>query len=92
MAIVSISRNDIDTILSTAGTRLVSVVFTKKSGEKREMVGHLKVKSKLAGGYSTISHIPELVSIYDMKNGYRCFSKNRLIQMKVNGNLYKIKD
>lgn len=93
MAIVSISRNDIDTILSTAGTNFLSVSFKKKDGSIRHLSGHLKVTKHLKGGESTIKDIPDLVSIYDMQNqGYRCFSKNRLMKMRVNGNIYKIKD
>jgi len=93
MAIVSITRDQIDTILSTAGTNFLSVTFKKKDGSLRNLAGHLKVTKHLKGGESTISHIPDLVPIYDIQNqGYRCFDKNRLLKMRVNGNIYNIKD
>lgn len=93
MAIVSISRNDIDTILDTAGTGFLSVQFFKKDMSIRNLQGHLKVTKHLKSGESTIAHKESLVSIYDIQaKSYRCFDKNRLIQMKVNGNIYKIKD
>lgn len=93
MAVVSINRSDVDTILSTAGTGFLSVQFFKKDMSIRNLNGHLKVVKHLKGGESTIAHKENLVSIWDRnEKSYKCFDKNRLIQMRVNGNLYKIKD
>ncbi len=91
MAKSTITRDMIDTILHTAGTRFMSVEFMKKDGTIRPLQGHLKVKKHLKGGTSSISNNNDLVSIYDMRSkGYRCFSKSRLQRIRVDGNIYTV--
>lgn len=93
MTTVKITRDQIDTILATAGSHFLSVEFEKLNGEIRHLNGHLKVVKYLAGGESTIAGHEDLVSIFDnAKKAYRCFSKDRLKRMKVNGNEYVIAD
>lgn len=89
---ISITRDAIDTILSTAGTQFVSVLFEKKDKSERQLTGHLKCSKHLKGGESTIAHKEDLVSIYDVQaKGYRCFAKSRVKKLTVNGNTYIVK-
>ena len=74
------------------GKRIFSVVFTKKKdGSERRMTCHNGVKKYLKGGKSTIRHKKELVSTYEMKGGYKCFSVLRLKQVKGNGRTVSLK-
>jgi hypothetical protein len=43
------------------------VVFTKKNGERRHMVARTGVKSYLRGGSSRVSHLPHLMTVFDVQ-------------------------
>lgn len=69
--------------------KFVTVEFIKKDGNKRVMNCRAGVKKHLAGGKSTIAHIPELVSVWTNK-GYRCFNIDRLLSVKAGGVKYNV--
>ena len=51
----------------------------------------LKCTKHLAGGESTIKHVPNLIGCYDMQTqGYRCINTDTLKSLKCNGEEYKV--
>lgn len=59
-------------------SRIFTVTFTKKDGTSRVMNCRRDVRKHLKGGESTIADKPNLVSVYEMGGGYRCFDIRRV--------------
>lgn len=72
--------------------RIFSVKFiSRTTGEFREMTCRTGVTKHLAGGeraYDPAEH--NLVYVYDMKNGYRCFPLDGLTEIKIDGEWHTI--
>jgi len=85
-----ISRSKV--VLAAAAIKAVesgkffSVEFVKKDGSVRKMNCRGGVKKYLKGGDSTIKHIDNLVSVFDMQaKQYRCFDVSRLNMVRFGG-------
>jgi hypothetical protein len=82
----------INEIRNLAGTQIFSAKFVKKDGTVREMVCRLGVKKHLKGGElaydaKSMGYLP----VFDMqKEEYRMININTLIEVKINGMVYKV--
>lgn len=77
-------KQAIEYLNSSYGREFVVPVYD----EFMEMTCRTGVKSKLAGGGSTIRHIDDLISVYVKQNGregYRCFSAFNVLSIKAGG-------
>lgn len=82
------TANNIEATLTSLqqSGKFFSVTFTKKNGEERTFKGvRFNVKKHTKGGVSTTAHIPDLVTVWNEEEGYKCFSKNRVISIRANG-------
>ena len=63
--------------------KFFSVIFTKKNGEVRHMVARTGVKSYLRGGSNRVSHLPHLMTVFDVqKLEYRNINLNTVSKIK----------
>ena len=70
-----------------------TVVFEKKNGETRLMNGRLGVKKYCGSVGSTTSHLPNLVTVFEVnKKQYRNFDLERLIEVRVEGKVFKVNE
>ena len=78
-------------IVEKAGNNIFSAKFVKKNGEVRDMVCRLNVKKHLKGGELKYdAKARNLLPVFDMqKEGYRMINISTLIQLKINGEVYK---
>jgi len=82
---------DISKIKELAGSQIFSVKFIKKDGSLREMVCRLGVKKHLKGGElaydaKSLGYLP----VFDMqKEDYRMINTNTIVEIKINGQVYK---
>lgn len=67
--------------------KIFSVLFTKKNGDERKMVGRRGVQIGLKGvGIKYDLREKNLINVYDMQaRDYRCFNTNSIKEIKVNG-------
>lgn len=72
----------VDAMLLEIGKTMFTVTFAKQDGSTRVMNCRRGVKKHLKGGESTIKHNPDLIGVYEMNNAYRCFDKNRVLDIK----------
>ena len=95
---MKISKEEARKIIKGSGGQFFSVRFTKKDGEVRNLNGRIGVhKSKYAPlknvglGYNPQDY--GLVGIFDaQKKAYRMINIDTLIQLKVGGEIYQIKE
>ena len=74
-----------------AANQFYSAKYIKKDGSLREAVAHPHCTKHLKGGAATYTSNPNLVGYYDMgAKGYRCFSINRVVELKVNKQTYQV--
>lgn len=82
----------INQIRELAGNNIFSAKFIKKDGTLREMVCRLGVKKHLKGGElaydaKSMGYLP----VFDMqKEEYRMININTLVEIKINGIIYKM--
>ena len=82
---------DISKIKELAQNQIFSVKFIKKDGSLREMVCRLGVKKHLKGGElaydaKSLGYLP----VFDMqKEDYRMINTNTIVEIKINGQVYK---
>jgi hypothetical protein len=82
----------INEIKALAGSQIFSVKFIKKDGTLREMVCRLGVKKHLKGGElaydaKSMGYLP----VFDMqKEDYRMINTNTIVEIKINGIIYKV--
>lgn len=82
----------INEIKSLAHNQIFSVKFIKKDGTLREMVCRLGVKKHLKGGElaydaKSMGYLP----VFDMqKEDYRMINTNTIVEIKINGVVYKV--
>lgn len=82
----------INQIRELAGSQIFSAKFIKKDGTLREMVCRLGVKKHLKGGElaydaKSMGYLP----VFDMqKEEYRMININTLVEIKINGVVYKV--
>lgn len=89
--IIKIKQDAVKTIIKTAEDKMFSVVFIKKDKSRREMNCRFKVKKHLKGGKKTTGHIPNLMTVYDLKaEGYRCINTDTVREIKVRKNHYVV--
>lgn len=90
----SITRTEAAKIIRSTNGKLFSVNFLKANNQPRKLTGRTGVKAHTKGGVSTIADKPDLIGVYEMgnKQQYRCFSINRLLELKANGETYKVED
>lgn len=70
---------------------IFSVVFTKKDGTERKLVGRLGVKCHRVGGENTVSHIPKYITVFDtQKEQYRNVNTETIKGAKIGGKVFVI--
>ena len=75
----------LDQLLLNSNGKFVSVVFVKKDGTERKLVGRLGVKAALKGGVSTLN-ADEYITIYDMqKSAYRAVNRATILSVTCEG-------
>lgn len=73
----------VDTMLEVIPrTAMFTVIFKKKDGSVRKMNCQRGVTKYLKGKESTTDHLPNLVTVHENGNGYRCFDKNRVLEIR----------
>lgn len=76
---------------NTPKSEFFTVTFQKSDGSTRSMTCRRGVKKHLKGGESTISHKPNLISVFDTAKGeYRCFNITRVISIHTHGATYAV--
>jgi len=75
---------DTNQIKKLVGSRIFSVVFTKKDGSERKMLCKLGVKKHLKGGVKSYdSEALNQLTVYSLDSkGYRTVNLNTLTQIK----------
>lgn len=85
-------KTEIEQLKQLLGSKIFSVVFSKRDGSIREMVCRLGVKKHLKGG--ELKYSPEdfnYLTVFDMqKQQYRTININTLKQIKFEGVTYDI--
>lgn len=85
-------KTELKQLREMVGSKIFSVVFTKKDGTLREMVCRLGVTKHLKGG--ELGYNPEdynYLTVFDMqKQEYRTLNVNTLKQIKFEGITYSI--
>jgi len=78
-------------IVEAAGNNIFSVKFVKKDGTIRDMVCRLGVRKHLKGGELAYdAKARNLLPVFDMqKKAYRMINISTLIELKLNGQVYK---
>jgi hypothetical protein len=72
-------------IIEASNGQFVSVVFIKKDGTQRTLVGRLGVTKYLAGGKSTLDPA-KYITIYDTQNGgYRAINRDTILSVRAGG-------
>ena len=89
----TISRDTAKQYIYKTNGKIFSAVFTKKDGEKRNMVCRRGVAKYVKGiGLRFKPEERDLIGVFDMhKKAYRFISVNTLEQIKVKGTTYKVK-
>ena len=74
------------------GGKIFQVTFTKKNGELRKMTCRLGVKKgQKTGAPSTTAHIPQYLTVFDMKiQQYRNINIQKLTYFKCGDNAAKL--
>jgi hypothetical protein len=89
----TITRTEAANIIRSTNGKMFTASFIKKTGEVRKMNARLQVTKHLAGGESTIKHKANLIGCYDVQSGgYRCINSDTLLEVKANGQVYKVED
>ena len=84
-------RDILKSMMETNGTKIMTVSFTKKNGEKRVMNCMSKVTKHLRGGESTTAHKDNLTTVWDVqKKAYRCINLDTVDQLKIGGSTYNV--
>ena len=95
---MEISKAQARDIIKGSGGQFISVTFTKKNGEVRDLNGRMGVyKSKHAPLKNVgLAYNPDdhgLVGIFDaQKKAYRMININTLSQLTIKGKTYQIKE
>tara|TARA_Y100000310_G_C20529054_1_gene737536 strand:+ start:110 stop:412 length:303 start_codon:yes stop_codon:yes gene_type:complete len=95
---MEISKAQARNIIKGSGGQFISVTFTKKNGEVRELNGRMGVyKSKHAPLKNVgLAYNPKdygLVGIFDVqKKAYRMININTLLLVKIGGKTYQIEE
>ena len=86
-----IKRSLVKTLIAANNDKFVGVTFTKKNGEKRDLNGRLHVRSK-TGKAPTTAHIPEYMTIYDVKaGGFRTINLDTVESIRMKGGEFKVR-
>lgn len=89
----TISRDDAIRKIIQTGGKTFSVSFVKKDGSERRMNCRLGVKKHLKGGESTVRHIPNLVTVFEMpKSQYRNINTDTIYQISIEGESFDVVD
>ena len=72
--------------------KMFGVTFIKKDGSTRDMNCRLNVKKHLrGGGYNTVAHIPEYLTVYSMDaKGYRNVNLSTVKEIRGSGRTIKL--
>lgn len=66
--------------------KIFTVVFTKKNGEERTLVGRLGVTKHLKGGENTVAEYEQYLTVFDMqKQAYRNVNLDTVKSLRCNG-------
>ena len=87
----AITKQAAKTMIFKQGGKFFSVAFVKKDGTVRNMTCRREVKKYLKGGqlaYDPAAH--NLITVYDMNNGYRVIPVDRLLSLTVAGKTYEV--
>lgn len=77
-------------IIESAGSKFISVCFTKVNGDERQLTFNPKQVGEVKGTGSKCQD-PNIFRIVDVTlNQWRSFDARRCISVKVNGNLIKL--
>ena len=86
-----IKRSLVKTLIAANNDKFVGVTFTKKNGEKRDLNGRLHVRSK-TGKAPTTAHIPEYMTIYDVKaGGFRTINLDTVESIRMKGGEFMVR-
>lgn len=87
------NKAGIEAILTSEG-KIFSALFIKKDGELRRLTGRLGVKKGITGkGLAFNPYEKGLLPVYDMeKNEYRMININTLLEVKLEGKVYRFND
>lgn len=77
-------------LMEKIGDDRFTVVFIKKDGSERKMVGQRGVADGLKGGKSTIKDHTNLIGIYEDGKGYRCFDEKRVVELRGAGHVLRV--
>ncbi len=87
----NIKRSLVKTLIAANNDKFVGVTFTKKDGQKRNLNGSLYVRSK-TGKAPTTAHIPEYLTIYDVKaGGFRTINLDTVESIRMKGGEFKVR-
>lgn len=85
----TVDRNEAIRLLSSTKGRFFGVKFTKKDGSIRTMNCKKLVKKAIKG--TGKSHPDNIVPVYSNNDrGYRSFDIDRLIELHINKEIYKV--
>ena len=86
-----IKRSLVKTLIVANHDKFVGVTFTKKDGAKRNLNGRLHVRSK-TGKAPTTAHIPEYLTIYDVKaGGFRTINLDTVESIRMKGGEFTVR-
>ena len=78
--------------IDRAGSRLVSVTFIKANGEQRQLTWNPKHVGEIKGT-GTKCEDPNVFRVMDIKlNQWRSFRADRVVEIKVNGEITKFQE
>lgn len=76
-------------VLNQAGSKFVTVIFTKKDGSRRVLNGRLGVTKYLSGGESKLDK-EKFIIIYDVHaKGYRAVNVNSIQEIHAQYGVFK---
>lgn len=90
----TLHRVHAESFLRGLSGKVFSVIFTKKNGEVRKMVGRLGVRRYVKGGTNPAADrkYPYII-VYDFqKRGYRTVNLDTLEEIRTGGRIYRVID
>lgn len=83
---MNITKNQMKVL---CGGRFFSVQYTKKDNTTRKICGRLGVTKHLKGDSRSRQPRKDMITVYEIGNGYRSLYLNQIKELKFGGNILK---
>lgn len=90
---MNISRQEAQELIKKSKNRIFNINFIKADKSIRNMNARKGVHNRLSGGQNSTSHKDNIITVFDMNLAkHRNFNIDKLVDIKVGGVRYTVKD